>query len=131
MKEATVVNRISPHLCYNDLLYHVMIDWFCITAERYRDPEPEVDHNTINNYEEQRRRQVEECCNNMVENDVRCDWTCHRSCTDCGKHMLKSVTESICEPGGRGCTDHSYARFLLLPCWYGIRLIWSDLQKAC
>ena len=99
----------------------IIYDRFCVTAEHQIDLEPqETGHNTINEYEEQRRQQVEQHCDDMVDEDVRCEWTCHKSCTACGKDMLQNMEESICEPGGEFCADRTckFDRQLLLPCWY-------------
>ena len=112
-----VIYEIKDKFC-------ITIHIFLIVATEDRAPAPrETQRNPVDEAAEQHRRQVEKRCKDIVDKDVRCDRTCHRSCTDCGKHMLKSVKASICEAGECGCTEHSYARFLLLPCWYGMRLI--------
>ena len=46
----------------------IIYDQFCVTAEHQIDLEPqETGHNTINEYEEQRRQQVEQHCDDMVD----------------------------------------------------------------
>ena len=92
---------------------------FKIVTTEDRAPAPREAHrNPVDEAAEQHKRQVEKRCNDIVDKDVRCDWTCHRSCTDCGKAMLEYSKESFCEAGGDQCrSQNRFARLFLLPCW--------------
>ena len=61
------------------------------------------------------QKQRAEHCEHVIEEDVRCDGTCHRSCKVCGSELLGWLNKAILKAGGEDCTG--YKRVLVLPCW--------------